>query len=415
MNRLSHRLPPALRYRDYRLMWVGQLFSNAGSQMQIVALNYQIYQITGSPIALGLIGLFRVVPIIIFSLLGGLVADAVDRRRLMMITQTVLMGVALTLSLLTYTNTLAIWMIYALTSVGAAATAFDSPARQSIIPNLVPRRDFANAASLGTIAWQAGSIAGPFLAGEVIGRGGVAVVYFVNALSFLGILFALAAMQTRVAPAPGEKRDVSLAALKEGLRFVFTQPLIRTTMILDFIATFFAAANQLLPIFAQDILQVGPQGLGRLYGASALGAVVTSVALSLTPRLRKQGPLMLVAVGMYGLATVVFGVSRAFWLSFAALAVAGGADMISTVIRQTIRQLVTPDRLRGRMVSVNMIFFMGGPQLGELEAGIVAALLGAPASVVIGGVACLLGVGAVALTDHRLRQYDSEPVLETGD
>lgn len=401
----------ALQHRDFRLIWLGQIISGAGTQMQFVAINYHIYELTGSPVALGLIGLVRVIPIVIFALIGGVVADAVDRRKLMLTTQIVMMGVAASLGFLTTSGQITPWAIYALTSVGAAAVAFDSPARQSIMPNLVPRRHFANAVSLGTIAWQGANIVGPSLAGVVIERLGIGMAYWLNAASFIAVLTALLLIRTQLKA--NEQRDVSLSAFREGIRFVFGQPLIRVTMLLDFVATFFGAANQLLPIFAKDILGIGAQGLGLLSSASAVGAVSASAVMSFIPRLRRQGPLLLIAVVLYGLATTIFGLSRAFWLSFLALALVGGADIVSTVIRQTIRQLVTPDRLRGRMVSVNMIFFMGGPQLGELEAGLLAAVVGAPASVAIGGAACLGIVLWVALTNRLLRAYDDEPVSVT--
>lgn len=397
----------AFRYRDFRLMWAGQLISGAGTQMQFVALNYQIYELTGSPVYLGLTGLVRVVPIIIFSLLGGVIADNVDRRKLLLVTQTIMMLVAAALGVLTNAHLITPLMIYTLTAVGAAAIAFDSPARQSIAPNLVPREVFSNAVSLNTIAWQGASIAGPMLAGVVIQRLGIGQVYWINALSFIAALAALALLHTRFTVA--EKRDVSFAALKEGWKFVFSQPLVRVTMLLDFVATFFSSANQLLPIFAKDILNVGAQGFGILSAASAVGAVGASLVMSFIPRLRHQGPLLLIAVALYGLGTVIFGASHLFWLSFAALGLIGAADIVSTVIRQTIRQLVTPDRLRGRMVSVNMIFFMGGPQLGEMESGLLAAAVGGPLSVVIGGVATIIITAWTAIASTSLRTYDEHP------
>ena len=397
----------AFQYHDFRLLWLGQLISGAGTQMQFVAINYHIYELTHSPIALGLIGLFRVVPIILFSLVGGVVVDAVDRRKLLLITQTFMMLTAIVLGALSTSGQITPWAIYALTSLGATAVAFDNPARQSLLPNLVPRQHFGNAVSLNTIAWQGANIAGPALAGLVIARLGVGIAYWANGVSFLAVIVALLLMRIRVAPT--EKRDVSLGALREGLSFVFGQPLLRATMLLDFIATFFGAANQLLPIFAKDILAVGAEGLGILSSAGAVGAVFMSAGLSFIPRLRRQGPLLLGSVSLYGVAIAVYGLSRSFWLSFAALALSGAADILSTVIRQTVRQLVTPDRLRGRMVGINMIFFMGGPQLGELEAGLLAAAVGAPLSVALGGFACVAAVVWIALSTPRLREYDAEP------
>jgi MFS family permease len=204
----------------------------------------------------------------------------------------------------------------------------------------------------------------------------------------------------------GPRNDVSWHAALEGLRFVFRSPLIRSTMLLDFFATFFSSATALLPIFAQDILRVGARGYGWLYAAPAVGAVVMSaIMIPLIDLIDRRGPTLLWAVGGYGLATVVFGVSRSFWLTFACLALTGATDTVSMIIRNVIRQLETPDRLRGRMTGINMVFFMGGPQLGEMEAGAVANWLGAPFSVISGGVGCVVATAWVALTTPALRRY----------
>ena len=209
--------------------------------------------------------------------------------------------------------------------------------------------------------------------------------------------------------------DVSWRAALEGLRFVFGSPLIRSTMLLDFFATFFSSAIALLPIFAQDILFVGPQGYGWLYAAPAAGALAMSAAMVwLTERIVRRGPWLLWAVAAYGLATVAFGFSRSFWLTFACLAATGAADTISMVIRNIVRQLETPDRLRGRMTGINMIFFIGGPQLGELEAGLVANWVGAPLSVITGGIGCLLATGWVAGTTPALRRYRAPELPKAG-
>jgi len=213
--------------------------------------------------------------------------------------------------------------------------------------------------------------------------------------------------------APGARDDVSLHAAIEGLRFVFRSPLIRSTMLLDFFATFFSSATALLPIFAQDVLQVGAKGYGWLYAAPAVGAMATSAALvPLIDRIERRGPALLWAVGGYGVATVVFGVSRSFWLTFACLMMTGATDTVSMVIRNIVRQLETPDRLRGRMMGVNMVFFMGGPQLGEMEAGAVANWLGAPFSVISGGIGCLIATGWVAGTTPALRHYGRHQAAE---
>jgi MFS family permease len=244
------------------------------------------------------------------------------------------------------------------------------------------------------------------LGGLVIAFGGLGWAYALNALSFLCVIAALLLMRGLPERAKGERSEISLRAAGEGLRFVFSEPLIRSSMLLDFFATFFASAMALLPIFAQDILKVGAEGYGLLSAAPAAGAMLTSLVLvPLADRIERRGTVMLWAVVGYGLATVVFGLSRIFWLTFVCLALTGAADTVSMVLRNIIRQLITPDHLRGRMISVNMIFFMGGPQLGELEAGLVANWLGAPLSVISGGLGCLLATAGVAWQTPELRHY----------
>ena len=404
---------PALRSRNYRLLWLGQGVSGVGSTMQVWAINWQLYALTHHALALGLIGLFRVVPIILFSLIGGTVADAWDRRKVMLATQTTLALVAAALGLLTVTHQMTAAHIYLLTVIGAAAMAFDNPARQALIPNLVPRADFASAIALNSIVLRTATIAGPMAAGLLIARGGLGDTYWINAVSFLAVIAALLLMRmptgtpvqgTEAGP-EAEKSRVSVAALTEGLRFVWRTPILVWTLSLDFLATFFSSANALLPIFARDILHAGARGYGVLAAAEAVGALGAGLVLSLGRPIVRQGRVVLWAVVAYGMATVVFGASRLFWLSWLALAAVGVADSVSTVLRQTIRQLVTPDRLRGRMTSVNMIFFMGGPQLGELEAGLAATWLGSPWSVIAGGLGCLLTVALVAARAPLLRDY----------
>jgi MFS family permease len=304
--------------------------------------------------------------------------------------------------------------------MSSAAGAFDLPARQSLLPNLVPREDLPNAISLNTSMVQVASVIGPAAGGVVIAEAGVAWAYAGNAVSYLVVIGALLAMRvenrreqmpTEHASIPPRRRsDFSVAAALEGLRFVFRSPLIRSTMLLDFFATFFSSATALLPIFAQDILRVGAKGYGWLYAAPATGALLTSaVMVPMVDRIERRGVVLLWAVAGYGLATVVFGLSRSFWLTFICLALTGATDTVSMVIRNIVRQLETPDRLRGRMTGVNMVFFNGGPQLGELEAGAVANWFGAPISVITGGIGCLAATGWISATTPALRHYMRDP------
>ncbi len=395
----------ALRQRNFRLLWTGQFISASGNQMQSAAILWQVYALTGDPLALGAVGLCRLVPIFLFGILSGMVADSFDRRKLMIVTQTGMAVVALGFAALSFTGNMTIAWLYLLMILSASFSAFDMPARQSLIPALVPRADLSNAFSLNSTMMQAAGALGPALSGLMIGRFAVGWVYLANAVSFLAVIFSLLAMDGVAGRAP-ERARISFGAAAEGMRFVFLHPIIRSTMLLDFIATFFASATALLPIFATDILHVGAEGYGVLFSAAAIGALGMGILLSLAHRIPRPGPVLLAAVGLFGLATVVFGISRSFWITFVALAVTGATDMVSMVVRNTARQLQTPDELRGRMVSLNMIFFQGGPQLGEFEAGAVADWLGAPASVVLGGLGSIAATAWIAATTPELRKYN---------
>jgi MFS family permease len=375
---------------------MGQSVSTAGSMMQSTALHWHLYHLTGDPLALGLIGVFRFIPIILFSMIGGAFADAHDRRRIMLTCQFVLLGIAATLSVLTATNHITPVAIYVLVTLSAAATAFDNPSRQSLFANLVPREHFPSAASLNSLSFRMATIIGPALAGVLIAAYGPKVAYGLNALSFISVIIALMRIRSPQRESAKEDRpEISLEALKDGLRFVRRTPIMISTMLVDFIATFFSSADTLLPVFAKDVLHVDEIGYGWLAASPAIGAMLVGGLLAMRPTLNRHGFALISSVAVYGFATIVFGLSQNFWLSMFALACTGGADTISTVVRQTVRQLVTPDHLRGRMVAINMVFFMGGPQLGEFEAGLVARWLGAPFSVVSGGIVCLLSVGLI--------------------
>jgi MFS family permease len=399
----------ALQHRNFRLIWIGQLVSMAGSMMQSAAILWHVSVLVEPGrrgLALGLVGLVRVVPIVVFSLIAGVVADAHDRRRLMLVTQTGMAVSAALLSWVAFAGVRAVWPIYALAAVGAAFGTFDNPARQALIPTLVPVEDLPNAISLNAIMFQTASVVGPAAGGVLIGGLGIGWAYAFNAVSFLCVIAAVLLMRDVSGNPEGSAGRISLAAAIEGLRFVFKTPLIRSTMLLDFFATFFASATALLPIFAQDILHVGARGYGVLSAAPSVGAILASLAMvRLVDRIERRGSVLLWAIAFYGLATVVFGFSRLFVLSFVCLAITGAADTVSMVIRNLVRQLVTPDHIRGRMTSVNMIFFMGGPQLGELEAGLVANAWGPVVSVATGGLGCLLVTALVATRTPQLRDY----------
>ena len=284
-------IPPSLKHRQFAYLWSGQAVSIIGSQMQVWALLWHINTIAEEPIYLGLVGLARVIPIVVLSIFGGAVADLVDRRKLLLVTQSSQAGLALTLWGLTISGNIQLWHIYLITALQAVAFAYDVPARQALVPNLVPRDTLPNALSMYTIASQIGSIVGPAIGGLVIAGAGLGYTYLFNAISFLSVIAALVAMgevkQDRGVKVAHTKVDKAM--IVEGLRFTFGNPLILGSMVLDFVATFFASANTLMPVFAREVLGVGARGFGILSAAQSAGAVSAALVLSQIKQIRKQG------------------------------------------------------------------------------------------------------------------------------
>lgn len=417
----------ALRHRDFRLFWGGELISSVGSQMQVVAVNWHVYQLlqattytlsffghqvplSAGALGLGLLGLVRVFPIIVFALLGGLLADRFDRRRLILVCNVASAATAAALAAITLTGHITLLALYLLTAADVAIAAFDEPAQNSLVPHLVPREHLTNAVSLNSLIWMIGTIIGPALAGVTIAHLAIGLVYALNALSFVIVFGAVWAMRYR-GQAGTERSEVSWRSLMEGLRFVHGARLIWGTMLIDFYATLFSSSRTMLPIIADRLLHVGAQGYGLLATAQPVGAVSTGIILSLRRDIRRQGVTMLVSVAVYGLATALFGVSPFFALSYLLFGLTGAGDTVSTIIRATMRQTLTPDYMRGRMSGVHLLLADAGPQLGELEAGLVAAVFGAPFAIVTGGLATVLLTGWIAWRWGALRRY-TNPLME---
>ncbi len=397
-----------LANRDFRLLWTGQGVSQLGTQMRIAAIGWQIYLLTHDPLQLGFIGLCRVVPLVLCSLIGGSAADAVDRRKLLLVTEAVLMACSAALALVTLAGIVNVWWIYGIIIISSATNAFERPSYSALIPSLVPRHQLPNALALGTVNWQAATVVGPGLGGVLIALVGVQGVYFVDAFSYVAVIAALLLIHFRPLGPSGQK--ISIEAALEGIRFVWHKKILVAIMLLDFSATFFASATTLLPIFATDVLHTNELGFGILSGAEALGAVTASLILAWfnLNKYRRPGYIVLTAVFFYSIFTIIFGFSNWFPLSLLCLALIGAFDTVSMVFRHTISQLITPDEMRGRMQSVNMIFFAGGPQFGEVEAGVVARVAGAPFSVITGGFACVGLVLLMGLVSKQLRNYEFE-------
>jgi MFS family permease len=403
-------IPPAFKSRPFLMYWIGQLISVTGSQMQLWALYWHLRTLSDQPVVISGIGLVRFLPVILLSLIAGVAADRFDRRKMAILTQIALGVVALILGLSTLLSAISIWTIFGLVAIQSVAVAFDVPARQALIPSLVPRKNLANAYSLTSIAAKVGGILGPAIAGLVIAYLGLQWAYWINAISFLAVIVALIAMgdiRTEIEKKSFELRG-TFREIREGIEFIKNTPIILSIMILDFFGTFFSSANTLLPFVARDILHVGPIQYGWLSASQSIGTLIIGLYLSQKSKLHRQGLLISVSVVLFGLATIVFGVSTAFWLTMVALILIGIFDGLSTIIRNTVRQMLTPNAMRGRMISITQIFFKGGPQLGEMESGLVAQFLGVPFAIISGGVGCVVAALIVVKKFPQLLKYKGD-------
>jgi len=403
-------VPPAFKSRPFRHYWLGHLLSVTGSQMQLGALYWHLRTLTDQPMMVGGIGLARFLPVIFISLVAGAVADRTDRRKMAIYTQLILVAMSLLLGFATSRGGMTLGLLFLIVTLHSAAAAFDVPFRQALIPALVPRRDLTNAYSLNSIASKIGGVLGPALAGIIIVLGGIEWAYWMNAVSYLAVISALFTMGN-VQKQPGRKNPgptTTRRDIREGIVFLFQSPLLFSIIILDFFGTFFSSAKTLLPFVAIDILHVGPLGYGWLFSAQSLGTVLTGLYISQKNFLHRQGFLISVSVMMFGVATIIFGLSRQFWLTMGALLFIGVFDGLSSIIRNTARQVLTPDSMRGRVISVSQIFLKGGPQLGEVESGLVAQIMGVPFALVSGGMGCILAAWIILKKNPRLWTFNGD-------
>ena len=392
----------------FRLLWFGQIISMTGSMVRFVAIPYQVYLLTGSPLAVGLIGLFQAIPTIVLSLFGGVIADRVDRRQLLIVTQVCLTATSVVLAVSTGLGLVSVPILYALTAVGASFAALDSPARSALIPSLLPRRQVQAAVTLNQTQFQTAAVLGPALAGILIANVGLATTYWIDAVTYLAAIGALVAMRQTARPAVGHASV--LRSLVEGIAYLGVRRILLATMSLDFFATLFGSWRALLPYYADQVFRVGPEGLGLLYAAPGAGALVVALSAGWTNRVERQGLAILAAVTVFGLSVAAFGAlpREGFVLGLILLALAQGADTVSSIFRQTILQLEVPDALRGRLNAINMMFVFGGPTLGQVQSGAVASLWNPVAAIVSGGLECVAAVGAIALIAPRLIRYRPE-------
>ncbi|MDK1022592.1 MAG: MFS transporter, partial [Candidatus Hydrogenedentes bacterium] len=398
-----HPTLEVLASRDVRFFVASRFFSATAQRLMGATIAWHIFAITGSAFWLGLIGIVQFLPVLPMSLLGGAVADAYDRRRIALLAQGAALLCSTSLWLASARGEPSIALILGVVFLISIANAFENPARSALLPTLVPRNLFVNAVTLHATAQNLAWMTGPVLMGFLIDLYGVSASYSANVFLLLVGLALLACVRARTAHE--EKRGVTLAAIREGISFVRHRSVIWSCMVLDLFAVIFAGATALLPIYANDILQVGARGYGILSASLEMGTFLMAALLLILPPIVRPGRALLFAVGVYGLATIVFGFSRWFPLSIAAFALAGMADQVSMVCRSTIIQLSTPDALRGRVSSVNMVFINASNQLGIAESGFLAAVTNAVFSVVAGGFACLGVLGIVAARVPSLRHY----------
>jgi MFS family permease len=377
----------------------------AASAMMMLraAVSWHVFELSHSAFHLGLVGLVQFVPQLSLTLIGGAVADTYERRRVMIVAQSVALASGAVLLVATARGSTTLALLYAAVVVVAAAGAFDNPARAAFLPSLVSREFFPRAVTIASTNQALAFVTGPAMCGLIIAAAGIAAVYAVYAALVLVSLACLAFIRPR--PLELARSSISIAAVMEGLAFVRSRQVLLGCMTLDMFAVIFGGATALLPIYATEILHVGARGYGLLSSSLELGALISSLVLIFAPSIKHAGRALLIAVGVFGVATIVFGLSRSFPLSILAYMVAGAADQVSVVMRHTAIQLSTPDELRGRVSAVNFIFIGASNQLGAAESGFVAALTNATFAVVSGGVGCLVVLAIVAVKLPELRRY----------
>jgi MFS family permease len=395
-----------LRHRDFRLLFWGQLISFLGSQITFVAVPYQVYQLTHSPLMVGLLGLAELGPVLALSLLGGAIADARDRRGVVLATEVAFTALSALLLLNALSPEPLLWAIFALAGAQAGLFALQRPALDAIMPRLVERSELTAAGSLSMLQGTFGMLAGPAIGGVLIVIVGLPATFGVDVVSFGASLIALWLM--RAVPPPDGGQRLSLRGVLDGLQFARSRPVLTGTYIVDIVAMFFGMPQALFPAIADTM--GGPTVLGLLYSAPALGSLLAVATSGWTTRVRRHGLAVIVAATVWGLAIVGFGLASTPFVAVALLAVAGGADAISGIFRMAIWNHTVPDALRGRLAAIEMVSYSSGPALGNAESGLIAGLFSVPFSVISGGVLCVLGCAICALLLPAFRAYDAEAV-----
>ena len=404
----------------FRALWIGQIVSLVGTQMRLVAVPFQVYTITGSTVAVGLVGLVEVVPLIVFSIIGGSLADTFDRRKIMFLATLGLMLNSIVLAVLTFRGEPALWSIYALTALGSAFEAVDRPPRAAIIPDLVDRGSGAGCHGSAT-----GLVSGNSHRGSRRGRTDHRRIRRARMGPCCRRGNVRRRSQSRSTGSrssrhhtgdPDDEGRLSVRLIKEGMSFSFRTPLIASIFVIDLIAMIFGMPRAVFPQLADETFGLGAAGLGLLYAAPSAGALIGALTSGWVKHVRRHGLAVVFAVAVWGAAIAAAGLSLfSLLLTLVFLAIAGAADVVSAVFRGTILLEATPVNLRGRVQALNMMVVSGGPRIGDLEAGLVAGAIGAGPSVVVGGLACLVGTGVVATRVKQLRAYVAPSAVQPPD
>jgi len=394
-----------LKQRDFGLFWLSLLFSAVGTQISTVAIAWQVYEITNSPFQLGLTGLFRALPVMILSLPGGVLADRMDRRKLLIITQSLAALLSLALGLLSSAGQIRVWHIYTVTFLSGAVGIFDAPARTAMIPALVSAEQLASAYALNITWRQIATLGGPFIGGLVISALGISPAYYIDAVSFLAVIVCLAFMRRQVMPTR-EKKESPLESVRAGFNFIRENSVILGLMSMDTCVQFFGAYRSMMPAFARDILGTGPAGLGALLGVPALGALAGSGIVLAAGNPRRKGQLIIGVTLLYTIGLICFALSRSLTLSLLIVFCLGLVDAIGETLRDTLVQLTTPDQMRGRVKSFDQVFMSAGTYMGHAQMGAAASFIGVPGALILGGCVGSAAVLMVAKFARSLRTLD---------
>ncbi|WP_282697433.1 MFS transporter [Streptomyces sp. CC208A] len=402
-RRIFADLTPLRTSADYRRLWFGNTVSWIGQGMTTLAISLQVYEITGSAFSVGLVGLFSLVPLVVFGLYGGAIADTVDRRTLGLVGATGAAALSAALAAAAFAGFHRVWFLYGIVALQAVCGALNSPARSAMIPRLLPPEQLRAANALNSMVMTFGTLIGPSLGGVVVGFAGYQTAYTIDALAFFASLYAM----WRLPSMPPERTGAKRASVLDGLRFLGTRPNLRATFVSDLFAMILAQPKALFPAVAVLWFGGDAKTTGLLVAAPAFGALMGGVVSGWQSRIRHHGQAILIAVAAWGLAIAAFGLSRNLWIGLLCLAAAGYADTSSMIFRNTMMQVAAPDEMRGRLQGVFIVVVAGGPRLGDFVAGSVADLTSPTVAITGGGLACVLAIGVFALGARGFRRYDA--------